>query len=107
LASWKEKDVDGQILKERTAAVYRRRARNYDLIANLYYLLGFREWRQRLLAVRELELKPGDTVVELGCGTGLNFGLFQKQIGPGGRIIGVDLSGEMLEQAARRTARQG
>ncbi len=95
------------ILKERTAAIYRRRARNYDLTANLYYLLGFREWRQRLMAVRELELRDGDTVVEIGCGTGLNFALFQERIGPGGRIIGVDLTAEMLQQAAERVERQG
>ena len=47
--------------------------RQYDISANLYYLIGFREHKYRKMAVDALNLKKGDTVVELGCGTGLNF----------------------------------
>jgi ubiquinone/menaquinone biosynthesis C-methylase UbiE len=86
--------------------LYRRRARRYDLSANLYYLLGFREQAYLRRAVEALGLRPGDTVVEIGCGTGLNFGLLQQQIGPQGRIIGVDLTDRMLSQARRRMERQ-
>lgn len=94
-------------VKDRTAEIYRQRARNYDLTANLYYLIGLREWSQRREAVERLALRPGDTVVEIGCGTGLNFGLLLQRIGPGGRIIGVDLTDAMLEQARRRVEREG
>ncbi len=52
--------------------LYRRRAKRYDFTANLYYLLGFREWRYREKAVAELSLRPGDTVVEIGCGRDRN-----------------------------------
>ncbi len=100
-------DMDDQKIRATTAEVYTRRARNYDFTANLYYLIGLREWRQRHLAVKDLRLKQGDTVVEIGCGTGLNFGLFQRHIGPAGRVIGVDLTPAMLEQASRRVARRG
>lgn len=82
--------------------VYRKRAAHYDFTANLYYLLGFREWDYRRQAVGALHLRPGDTVVEIGCGTGLNFGLLQDAIGPTGRIIGVDLTDAMLEQAMEK-----
>lgn len=54
-------------------ALDRKRSRWYDFTANLYYLLGFREWAYRKKAVAALNLKPGDTVVEIGCGTGLNL----------------------------------
>ncbi len=86
--------------------IYRRRARHYDVSANLYYLLGFREYAYRRKAVAALKLRPGDTVVEIGCGTGLNFSLLQAAIGPAGRLIGVDLTDAMLEQARRRVRAQ-
>jgi demethylmenaquinone methyltransferase/2-methoxy-6-polyprenyl-1,4-benzoquinol methylase len=86
---------------------YRRLARWYDIGANLYYLIGFRERAYRREAVEALDLKPGATVVEIGCGTGLNFAMLQEKAGPKGRIIGVDLTGAMLRQARRRVAAQG
>lgn len=91
---------------EEVREVYRQRAAHYDITANLYYLIGFREWAYRRRAVDALELQRGDVVVELGCGTGLNFRLLQQHIGPKGRIIGVDLTPEMLAQARRRVVAQ-
>jgi len=88
-------------------SLYKKRARHYDLSANLYYLAGFREFAYRKRAVDLLELKPGDTVVEIGCGTGLNFGLLQQKVGPEGRIIGVDLTAEMLDRARERCQANG
>jgi demethylmenaquinone methyltransferase/2-methoxy-6-polyprenyl-1,4-benzoquinol methylase len=41
-------------------------------------------------------------VVEIACGTGLNFSLIEQAIGPGGRIVGVDLTDAMLAQAEQR-----
>lgn len=91
--------------KQEIVEVYRRRAGWYDFTANLYYLVGFREWAYRRKAVDALALKPGDTVVELGCGTGLNFSLLERQIGPRGKIIGVDLTDSMLSGAQARVRR--
>ncbi len=82
--------------------LYKKRAEHYDLSANLYYLVGFREKAYRKRSVALLNLQPGDTVVEIGCGTGLNFHHIQKYIGPTGKIIGIDLTGEMLAVAKRR-----
>ncbi len=87
--------------------VYQRRAKRYDVAANLYYLIGFPERRYRRAAIAALALVPGDTVVEVGCGTGLNFSLLEREIGPSGRIIGVDLTPEMLSVARDRIRRKG
>ncbi len=91
--------------KYEIAELYRRRAANYDLSAKFYYLIGFREFKYRKLAVQQLRLKTGDTVVEIGCGTGLNFSLLVTSVGPEGRVIGVDLTDKMLAQARARVVK--
>jgi demethylmenaquinone methyltransferase/2-methoxy-6-polyprenyl-1,4-benzoquinol methylase len=93
--------------KKDISALYRKRARRYNFTANLYYLIGFREYAFRKKAVDALNLKNGDTVVEIGCGTGLNFSLLQNAVGPEGKIIGVDLTEEMLEKAKNRIKNRG
>lgn len=95
------------LTKEQLMQLYRKRAKRYDFTANLYYLIGFREWAYRKKAVAALNLNPGDTVVEVGCGTGLNFSLLQNAIGPAGKIIGVDLTDRMLAQARERVEGEG
>ncbi|NOY25127.1 MAG: methyltransferase domain-containing protein [Oligoflexia bacterium] len=87
--------------------VYGRRAAHYDLTSKLYYGIGFREIAYRHRAVRALQLAPGDTVVEIGCGTGQNLAQLQTEVGPMGHIIGVDLTDAMLDQARLRVARNG
>ncbi|MFQ6026813.1 MAG: class I SAM-dependent methyltransferase [Dehalococcoidia bacterium] len=93
--------------KQKIRELYGRRARHYDCTDNLYYLIGFREMVYRKKAVAGLRLQPGDTVLEIGCGTGLTLGLLQEAVGPQGRIIGVDLTEEMLDQARKRIEREG
>jgi ubiquinone/menaquinone biosynthesis C-methylase UbiE len=94
------------LTKKRIIDLYRLRARHYNITANLYYLAGFREYAYRKKAVKALDLRSGDTVVEIGCGTGLNFPLLQSAVGPGGKIIGVDLTDSMLDQARKRIERE-
>ena len=91
--------------KNSLAELYAKRAGLYDLTANAYYLVGFREFAYRKKAILALELKRGDTVVEIGCGTGLNFSRLIDCIGPEGRLIGVDLTPEMLREATKRVRR--
>lgn len=93
--------------RDQLTRLYGRRAGRYDFTANLYYLIGFRERHYRRLAVRALALAPGDTVVEIGCGTGLNFPLLRAAVGEEGRIVGVDLTEAMLARARRRVVRNG
>jgi len=88
-------------------SLYRKRAKWYDRSALLPYFAGFRHWAYRKRAIHSLALNHGDTVVDLGCGTGLNFSLLQGQVGPRGRIIGVDLTDAMLAEANTRIAAHG
>jgi ubiquinone/menaquinone biosynthesis C-methylase UbiE len=90
----------------RLISLYRKRAKRYDQSALLLYFAGFRHWSYRKRAIHSLALNQGDTVVDLGCGTGLNFSFLQEQVGPRGRIIGVDLTVAMLDQANTRIAAQ-
>ena len=85
----------------RLIALYRKQAKGYDQ-SGIHGLDAFRRE-----AIRHLDLKRGDLVVDLGCGTGLNFALLQEAIGETGRIIGVDLTDAMLDQARRRVAAHG
>src|SRR6516225_8125230 len=93
--------------KQEIVEVYRKRAKRYNFTAQLYYLLGFREWAYREKAVEALALKRGDAVVEIGCGTGLNFGLLENAIGREGKIVGVDLTDAMLSRAQERVRQNG
>ncbi|HJT77662.1 MAG TPA: arsenite methyltransferase, partial [Gemmataceae bacterium] len=52
-------------------------------------------------------LRPGETVVDLGCGGGLDVLLAAARVGPGGKAIGIDMTPEMIERARRNAARQG
>jgi ubiquinone/menaquinone biosynthesis C-methylase UbiE len=93
--------------REQILNVYRRRAGTYDRASNLYYLTGFRLEVYRRRAVASLGLKAGDTVVDVGCGTGLDFSLLERAVGPAGRIIGVDMTDAMLARARERVRREG
>lgn len=87
--------------------LYRRRAPWYDVTANLYFLVGGRMAKYRRAAVAALAVRPGASVVELGCGTGLNFPLLRAEIGESGSLVGVDLTPEMLAEAEKKIRRHG
>ena len=70
-------------------------------IACIITFLG-KENKLRKLAVDRLDLKKGGTVLDLACGTGLNFQFLQKVIGANGKIIAFDYSNEMLSAAKQR-----
>jgi arsenite methyltransferase len=50
-------------------------------------------------------LKPGEVVVDLGCGGGLDVFLAAAKVGPTGKAIGIDMTPEMLERARRNAAK--
>jgi arsenite methyltransferase len=52
-------------------------------------------------------LKAGDVVVDLGSGAGFDCFLAAQRVGPQGRVIGVDMTHEMLERARGNAARDG
>jgi len=53
------------------------------------------------------ELRPGMTVLDLGSGAGFDALLAWRQVGESGRVIGVDMTGDMLERARRNAAGVG
>jgi demethylmenaquinone methyltransferase/2-methoxy-6-polyprenyl-1,4-benzoquinol methylase len=79
---------------------YRSQAGHYDRRTD-----AFRQWREQLVAA--LPLRPGDTVLDVGCGTGLCAPLLHRKVGPAGTIIGIDESEQMLAVAAHRVTEHG
>ena len=88
--------------QERLIATYRKKAGHYDVTSRLCPVPGYPQRAQRRRAVQALGLRAGDSVIDVACGTGLNFPLIEEAIGPGGRIVGVDLTDAMLAQAQER-----
>jgi phosphatidylethanolamine/phosphatidyl-N-methylethanolamine N-methyltransferase len=85
-----------------SATFYGTAAGLYDLVATAP---GVRSGRRH--TVETLDLSPGDTVVEMGCGTGANFPYLREQVGSDGTVVGVDLVPAMLRQARERVDRAG
>ena len=56
----------------------------------------------RLLAVKRMNIQPGDRVLEVGVGTGINCGLYPRHC----QVTGIDLSPSMLERARQRVSRK-
>lgn len=52
-------------------------------------------------------VNPGDTVLDLGSGAGLDLLIAAKAVGPAGRVIGVDMTDEMIARARENIARAG
>ena len=84
---------------DRNAALaqYRQRAGIYDLELALFEPI-------RRQAIARLALKPGDVVLDVGCGTGLSLELLRQGIGTKGKIIGIEQCPEMIEHARERVA---
>jgi len=81
---------------------YNRWAGLYDRVATAP---GVDSWRERV--ADSLRLSPGDTVVEMGCGTGANFPALRERVGASGRVVGLDLVPGMLGAAQQRIERNG
>ncbi len=95
------------ISREKVRDMYQSGAKYYDFTTILYRLIGLRMKAYRSLAIKKLALQRGNCVIELGCGTGLIFPFLMEQIGPEGRVIGIDLTPGMLDIARERVDRSG
>jgi ubiquinone/menaquinone biosynthesis C-methylase UbiE len=98
-------EIDGT--RERLIETYRKKAKHYDITSRFYPVPGYPQRAQRLRAIQALGLRPGASVVDMACGTGLNFSLIENLIGHSGRIVGVDLTDAMLAQARQRVETNG
>ena len=93
--------------QERLIATYRKKAKHYDIVSQFAPVPGYPQRAQRRRAIEALGLRPGDTVVDIACGTGQNFPQIEHAIGPAGRIVGVDLTDAMLARAQDRIETNG
>jgi SAM-dependent methyltransferase len=82
---------------------YGRWSRLYDWFARATASVG----GVRRDCVTALDLAPGDTVVEFGCGPGVNIPALRDAVGPTGRVVGVDITGQMLGRARGLIERRG
>lgn len=83
--------------------------RRYDRLAPVYGLIELifgLPPRSRRRAVAALDLRRGDRVLEIGCGSGRNLKLLTAGVGSTGQVLGVDLSAGMLARAKRLVARR-
>src|SRR6202451_4619239 len=53
------------------------------------------------------DLRPGETVLDLGCGAGLDVLLSARRVGPAGEAYGLDMTGEMLDLARSHAEQAG
>jgi phosphatidylethanolamine/phosphatidyl-N-methylethanolamine N-methyltransferase len=77
--------------------VYEKLSKVYDVIYGPTLHPG------RLVAIERMGIKPGDRVLEVGVGTGINTSLYPRNC----HVTGVDLSSSMLDKARERVAREG
>lgn len=76
-------------------------AKNYDLPISHFFA------NYKRLAFNDSSLKKGDSVLVFCCGTGLDFPYILEKIGKEGKIVGVDFSAEMLNQAKKKIRKNG
>ncbi len=89
--------------------------RMYDRFSSIPLMWEVNTWLQgmteraptRVRAIELLQLRPGSSVLDVACGTGLNFPELQRHLQGHGRLVGVDLSPKTLEIAQRTVAKAG
>jgi ubiquinone/menaquinone biosynthesis C-methylase UbiE len=77
-----------------------RAARRYDLTMDLLLVGRYQAFIEQ--AIARMDIRQGDAILDLGSGTGRNICVMLKVLGPTGRVVGVDISQEMLRQARQR-----
>jgi ubiquinone/menaquinone biosynthesis C-methylase UbiE len=75
-------------------------ARYYDLLLNVLSLGQYSYFIRQIIG--KMGIKPGQSILDLGSGTGKNECFMAEKVGPYGKIVGVDISDEMLSRARKR-----
>jgi ubiquinone/menaquinone biosynthesis C-methylase UbiE len=77
----------------------------YDLMAWLFLLGREGAFRERLVQLARLE--PGQSVLDIGCGTGSLAIAAKRRVGPLARVHGIDASPEMIARARKKAGKAG
>lgn len=88
-----------------TTGIILHRAFLYDLFVWLVSLGRERAYREKALDLANL--KSGESVLDVGCGTGTLAVTAKQRVGPAGRVYGVDASPEMLARANKKASKAG
>src|SRR5712672_3679727 len=80
-------------------------ARLYDFLALLFTRGRERQLRERMMQLACLD--AGDTVLDVGCGTGTLAIAAKKRVGSAGAVFGIDASPAMVARATSKSARTG
>ena len=75
-------------------------ARYYDLFLNMLSLGQYSHFIKRI--VDRMSINPGQSILDLGSGTGKNDCFMAEKVGSRGRILGLDISDEMISRARER-----
>jgi ubiquinone/menaquinone biosynthesis C-methylase UbiE len=87
--------------KDSARAAYNRMGKWYDLLA------GNSERKFTEAGLQKLNITQGETVLEIGFGTGHSIVTLAQQVGESGRVCGIDLSDGMLHVATERLSKHG
>ena len=87
--------------KEETKHYYNKIAKVYDLLSEEA------EKPMREAGIRKLAAKPGERILEIGFGTGHCLVEIARAVGPNGKVLGIDISDQMLALAQELLAKEG
>ncbi|MCU1452859.1 MAG: UbiE/COQ5 family methyltransferase [Acidimicrobiales bacterium] len=90
-------EIDGREFWDRRAEAWDRRSDALEGFSDMY----------GAPVMDALDPQPGQRILDIGCGPGTTAVELARRVGPGGQVVGVDISGEMVAAAERRAERAG
>lgn len=97
--------VDEPHSTQTTGGIILHAPRLYDLLAWVMMLGQEGAFREKIIELARL--KPGESVLDVGCGTGTLAIAAKRRVGPGGHVNGIDASPEMIARANKKALRAG
>lgn len=91
-----KKRCDWMNKQEKVTSYYDNFSKIYNLVSSKRYYHKIRKY-----AIDQLDIQNGDFILNVPCGTGVNFSYFNKYLQNSGKVIGVDLSDGMLNKAKK------
>lgn len=90
-------------MSQQVQDMFARIARRYDRANTVLSFGQDRRWRR--VAVRMADVRPGDAVLDVACGTGALTRALARRVGSDGNVVGVDFTQAMLDIAQQRPSR--